>query len=219
MRTTALLLLWMLVVLYPNPMRLLQSINRAWSPTLDGQAVAQLAATLPADPQVIEQVVHETLVPYAVPWETYGVPWYFPTAAEALANRQGDCQARAVVLASLLQAKGIPATLVGSFDHLWVEYPGKRTTTLENASVAVARQQADGTFAFRWPALTDWQTSWAIERGYFWDAMPLWRRCLLFGGWLILVCRKSWSRALAVLWPRQWQSDPRAVIGDTAEQA
>ncbi len=220
MRTAALLLLWTLFVLYPNPAHLLRSFNRAWFPTIEAQAVSQLATTLPDDPQAIERAVNDALVQYAVPWKTYGLPWYFPTAAEALANGQGDCQAQAIVLASLLQAKGIPATLVGSFDHLWVEYPGKRTTAQENGEIAIVRQQADGTYRFRWPALTDWQTSWEIERAYFWDAMPVWRRFLLLGGGLILICRKCvWQYIGSLASSCRWSDESRAMTGDGAEQA
>lgn len=90
------------------------------------------------------------------------------------------------MLASLLEAKGIPATLVGSFDHLWVDYPGKHATAAENVVVAIAQQQADGTYRFRWPELVDWRRSWAIERAYFWDSMPASRVALLVVGWLII---------------------------------
>jgi hypothetical protein len=180
------LLLWTLIALYPNPLMLYTSAQRAWSPPIDPQAVRQLAATLPDDPRAIEAAVDTTLVHYAVPWETHGVPWYFPSAAEVLEQGQGDCQGRAVVLASILQAKGIPARFVGSFDHLWVDYPGKFPTVLENAATAVATQQADGSYSFSWPRLVDWRMSWEIERAYFWDKMPAWRWWLLVGGWLLI---------------------------------
>ncbi len=181
-----LLLLWTLLVLYPNPAMLYTSAQRAWSPPIDLELGRELAARLPDDPRAIEAAVNSWLVPYAVPWETHSVPWYFPTPAEVLAQGRGDCEARAVVLVSILRAKGIPAKLVGSFDHLWVEYPRKRTTELENTSVAVVRQQPDGSYRFRWPKLLDWRRSWQIEREYFWDAMPAWRAWLLLAGWLLL---------------------------------
>ncbi|HEX6288622.1 MAG TPA: hypothetical protein VFZ66_05495, partial [Herpetosiphonaceae bacterium] len=160
------------------------------------------------EPQAIEAVVNSTLVPYAVPWQTYGVPWYFPTPSEVLARGEGDCQARAVVFASILSAKGIPATLVGSFDHLWVDYPGKQENALENAAVAIAAQQPDGRYTLRWPSLIEWRTSWQIERAYFWDAMPRARLWLLIGGWAVIfqLRRLSRARMLAALrgvWKRQ----------------
>jgi hypothetical protein len=175
--------LWTLFVLYPNPTHLAVSIVQAWNPVIDPDAVRELAATLPDDPRLIEAAVNSSVVPYAVPWESYGVPWYFPTPAEVLARGQGDCQARAVVLASLLHAKGIDATLAGSFDHMWVEYPGKHATAQENTAVAIVAQQPSGEYDFRWPQLIQWRESWEIERSYFWDAMPSGRWWLLLTGW------------------------------------
>jgi hypothetical protein len=185
-RTAWLALLWTLFALYPNPTLLFTAIKHAWSPVIDPDAVRQLAATLPDDPRAIEAAVNSTLVPYAVPWQTYGVPWYFPTTQEVLAAGQADCQGRAVVLASLLRAKGIPATLVGSFDHLWVDYPGKHATPLESKAVVIAAQQPDGSYKLQWPQLVAWRQSWEIERAYFWDAMPIGRRLLLVVGWGVI---------------------------------
>lgn len=191
-----LMLLWTLLVLYPNPQRLIVSVPRAWTPPVDAAAVHDLAATLPDDPRMIEDFVITSLVPYAVPWQTYGVPWYVPTVSEVLAQGEGDCQARAIVLASLLEAKGIPATFVGSFDHLWVDYPGKQATASENAGVAIVAQQPNGAYRFQWPEIVDWRASWVIERAYFWDAMPTERFIVLLAGWLLLGMRRQlgkWS--------------------------
>ncbi len=185
-RALWLTLLWTLFVLYPNPARLVVSTVHAWNPVIDPDAVRDLAATLPDDPRLIEAAVNSTLVPYAVPWESYGVPWYFPTPAEVLALGQGDCQGRAVVLVSLLRAKGIDATLAGSFDHIWVEYPGKYATPQENAAIAIVAQQPSGEYQFRWPELIEWRASWEIERSYFWDAMPRGRWWLLLVGWMVI---------------------------------
>lgn len=207
-RTTIWLLLWTLVALYPNPLRLVVSVQRAWNPPVDPVAFHDLAAELPDDPKMIEAFVNSSIVPYAVPWQTYGVPWYFPTPAEVLSAGQGDCQARAVVLASLLGAKGIPATFVGSLDHLWVDYPGKQPTVLENRQVALAVQDGDAVYRFSVPSTIDWRHSWNLERAYFWDAMPAWRLTLLVGGWTALViggaCGRrgaSWLRHISTGYP------------------
>jgi hypothetical protein len=193
-------LLWTLLVLYPNPLMLYVSAQRAWSPPVDPQAVRHLAEKLPDQPRAIEAAVNTTLVPYAVPWEIQGVPWYFPSAAEVLESGRGDCQGRAVVLASILQAKGISYRFVGSFDHLWIDYPGKHATVLENPSAAVVMQQPDRSYHFKWPQLVDWRQSWDIERAYFWDKMPAWRCWLMLGGWLVLAFgRISWRKPADML--------------------
>ena len=195
--------LWALGVCYPDPRVLWQAILNAWRPPIDGSAVQDWARTLPDDPAAIEQAVHQR-VQYAVPWQTLGVPWAFPSPGQTVTAGRGDCQARAVVFASVLAAKGIPFQLRASLDHMWVEYRGKRPNVLENAAktlwtrplptlapgflnphgavspVGLTDQAAAGSPAirFRFPAV-DWAESWRIEREYFWDAAPLSRKALL----------------------------------------
>src|SRR3954453_5214678 len=104
LRTLGLLLLWTLLVLYPNPLMLGRAVAQSWTPVVDADAVRALAATLPDDPAQIENAVLTRIVPYGLPWEVWGVPWYYPTPAEVLAAGKGDCQGRAVVLASIFKA-------------------------------------------------------------------------------------------------------------------
>lgn len=216
-RTPWLVLLWTLFVLYPNPALIAISIQNAWNPVIDPDAVRALAATLPNDPQQIEARIESDLIPYAVPWQTYGVPWYFPTPAEVIASGQGDCQARAIVFASILKAKGIPSQLVGSFDHLWVEYPKKQENALERAEIAIATQQPDGSYSFRWPNLVEWKESWRIEREYFWDTMPSARLWLLVGGWIVIAMRR---RLLSIPMPAALRRvRPRLALSHLAPMA
>ena len=97
---------WLLIVCYPDPRVLWRAIEHTVHPPVDPDAVRQWAATLPDDPAQIEQAVLARLQ-YAVPWRSAGVPWSFASPAESLAAGLGDCQARAVTLASVLAAKGI----------------------------------------------------------------------------------------------------------------
>ena len=210
-RTLWLALLWLFLVLYPNPAHLVVSAHRAWRPVIDAAAVRELAKTLPDEPHAIEDRVNTSLVPYAVPWQTYGVPWYFPTPAEVLASKQGDCQARAVLFASILEAKGIEWRLVGSFDHLWVDYPGKHASVQESAAVAVVTQQPDGGYKLHWPELFDWRASWEIERAYFWDPMPRGRLALLLAGWAALLVLRAGVVQRAVKGLGIWARLPRAA--------
>ena len=89
-------------------------------------------------------------MPYAYDWQVNGVPWYFPTTAEVLKCKRGDCESRAVLLASILKAKGIPYQILMSFDHIWVNYPGKQANALENDSV-VLLQRVNGHLVWHWP--------------------------------------------------------------------
>ena len=121
-----LVLSWVLVVLYPDPGVLVRSVRNTLRPRVEPQAVAALARSLPDDPRAIEAYVLDRQVPYAYDWQSAGVPWYFPTTREALRAGRGDCESRALVLASILTAKGIPNELRMSLDHIWVDYPGKQ---------------------------------------------------------------------------------------------
>ena len=190
LRTTGLLLIWTVLALYPNPLMLGRAITQSWTPVIDADAVRDVAATLPDDPRQIENAVLTKIVPYGVPWEVYGVPWYFPTPSEVLAAGRSDCQGRAVVLASLLKAKGIPFTLEASFDHIWVDYPGKNPNPIENPQVSIAQKAPDQDYGFHWPADWNLQQSWEIERAYFLDPAPGWRWAVLALGWVLILARR-----------------------------
>lgn len=180
----ALSTLWALLVCYPDPRVLWSAIRNTVKPPIDAAVVADWARTLPNEPAEIERLVLER-VKYAVPWHSASVPWVFATPAETLARGMGDCQARAVVLASVLAAKGIPFQLRASLDHMWVDYRGKRANELENAAKTLWAKPPGGGFRFRLPDI-DWAESYRIEKEYFWDPAPVSRRVLLFAGLLAL---------------------------------
>ncbi|MBE0528370.1 MAG: transglutaminase domain-containing protein, partial [Thermoleophilia bacterium] len=75
---------WVLVALYSDPGLLVRSVRNTVSPQVDPVAVGALAASLPNDPRAVEAYVLDRQVPYAYDWQSAGVPWYFPTTAEAL---------------------------------------------------------------------------------------------------------------------------------------
>lgn len=178
---------WLLLVVYPNPLQLGESIDNLRHAREDAAAVAALAARLPNDPRKIEQIVLDRIVPYAYDWQVNGVPWYFPTTREALAAGRGDCESRALVLASILKAKHIPHRLLMSFDHIWVDYPGKTSNPMENSAVAIAGQGRGGGFSLHWPKdFHPWQ-EWNAQLQDYWAPMPWPLKLLLFvGGALIL---------------------------------
>jgi hypothetical protein len=181
-----LILVWVFVVLYPNPAVLVRSIHNIRHPDIDAVAVQDLAKSLPNDPKLIEQAVLDRIVPYEYDWRTMGVPWYFPTTREVLKSGKGDCESRAIVLASILQAKGIPYQLKMSFDHIWVQYPGKQANALENDG-AVLAQRVNGHFVWHWPSNVHLGAEIHAQIENYWTPMPIGRKILLFGGVALLL--------------------------------
>ena len=163
----------------------MRSVRNTLQPRVEPHAAAALARTLPDDPQAIEAYVLDRQVPYAYDWQSAGVPWYFPTASEALRAGRGDCESRALVLASLLTAKGIPNELRMSLDHIWVDYPGKQANAMENDGVQFAGRQ-DGRFFLHWPADFHLGQEVADQVAIFWTPAP-WGRVLLLAVGLTLI--------------------------------
>jgi hypothetical protein len=189
-----LVVVWVLVVLYPDPGVLVRSIRNGLQPRVDPAAASALAARLPDDPRLIESYVLDQQVPYAADWRSAGVPWYFPTGAEALAAGPGDCESRALALASILTAKGIPNELRMSLDHIWVDYPGKADTAIENAGLEIAGRR-EGRFFLQLPPDFDLRREIADQLSIYWEPAPPERVFLLLAGVLLI----PWANALAGL--------------------
>ena len=190
---------WIFLMLYPDPSVLVRSVHNIEHPDVDAAAVRSLAATLPNNPQLIEQAVLNRLLPYAYDWQVNSVPWYFPTTAEVLKEKRGDCESRAVLLASLLKAKGIPYQILMSFDHIWVNYPGKQANALENTSVVLATR-VNGHYVWHWPKNFHLGAEINAQLAIFWTPMPGLRKVLFFGGLLMVllinpVASRRWRRA------------------------
>ena len=111
---------WMGAVLYPDPRPFIASVARLVDPPVDARAAAGMAAALPPSYKAIDDFVAD-YVAWQSAWTVYNLPWYFPTVPEVIADRAGDCQARAVLGASIMQAKGMPYTVRYSLDHVWVD--------------------------------------------------------------------------------------------------
>ena len=67
------LILWILLVLYPNPLSLVVSIHRFINPAVNPSAVEMILDDFPSDPVAIEKAVLER-ISYRLDWELYGVP-------------------------------------------------------------------------------------------------------------------------------------------------
>jgi len=90
-----------------------------------------------------------------------------------------------MVLMSVLAAKGIPYDLRNSFDHMWVEYPGKVPTASENDARVLADRK-DGVLRLRLPEDFDLRREVESKVALFWDPMPWGRRLLLTFGLLLI---------------------------------
>jgi hypothetical protein len=201
-----LLLSWTLVVLYPDPTVLVRSAHDFLYPRADAAAAAEFAAQLPADPREIEEEVLRRM-PYATDWEVGGVPWRFPTAAQAIAEGTGDCEARAVVLMSVLEAKGIPHELRSSFNHMWVDYPGKVPTAIENDALVLA-DRGGGGFRLSFPDDFDLGREIESKIALFWDPMPWERRLLLPAGLLLIALGANLAAARGAMGARRAPAQP-----------
>ena len=182
-------ILWILFVLYPNPANLVISIHRVFALDADPGAVQFMLSELPSDPASIEQAVLAR-IHYRYDWQTYGMPWYCPTVAQVLEKGEGDCKARALVLASVLEAENITYEVEASPVHIWVDYAGKNETSLENTRVTYYQYDPQtGTNHFRIPHIalnrvmrSFWQS--------FWVPAPDGRKVLLIGGLVALVATR-----------------------------
>ena len=176
-------------MLYPNPLKLIVSVQRVLYFDGDPSAVESMLDDFPSDPVGIERAVLAR-IPYRYDWEVYNMPWYCPTTKEVLERGEGDCKARALVLASVLKAKNIPYQVQSSPMHIWVNYDNKQETPLENPRVEFYRydpQTGERQFQIPEICLGNLMDSW---RQQLWTPMPTERRFLLLLGSLALVAAR-----------------------------
>jgi len=182
-------ILWILFVLYPNPLNLIISIQRVLNFDADPKAVEFMLNDLPSDPLAIEKAVLAR-ISYRHDWELYGMPWYCPTVEQVLERGEGDCKARALVLASVLEAKNITYQVHSSPIHIWADYEGKNETSIENAQVKYYQYDPQtGERQFQIPHIALSEVMDSFRQG-FWDPMPDGRKALLISGLLALIAAR-----------------------------
>ena len=200
--------IWILLILFPNPLVLPTDVYRFFEmPTTPTADVQQVAATLPANGSAIEQYV-DAHVHYAYDFQAYGVVWYLPTPSDVLKSQQGDCKSRAILTASLLQAKGIPYTMEVSPVHFWVNYSGRLQTNFsENYETTQVALVNNGQFQL--PTKTNALLYLNTYKGIVWTSMPLMRKIMLIGGLAIILQfghlegqKKRLQAYLKALWSR-----------------
>lgn len=187
--TGVLIALWILFVLYPNPLNLPVSIHRLFNPDIDPVVVEPLLEGLPSAPADVEEAIL-LMIPYRYDWEVNGMPWYFPSTETIVERREGDCKARAVVLASVFERLDIPYKVNSSFVHLWIEYEGKPETAFENPDAKFHQQDPEtGKRFFQFPEI-EWRLWFDSTKEGLWTVMPVVRKVLLLSGIALLVAAR-----------------------------
>jgi len=204
------LIAWILLVLYPNPAKLFVSVHRVFHVSADPVAVEPFLDAFPRDGKAIELAVLQA-IPYRYDWELHNMPWYFPTIGEVLRNGEGDCKARALVLASVLEGKGIPYRINVSPIHVWVDYEGKEESSIENAGAKF--YQEDPETGRRWFQVPDVGVGELLDSMWraFWIPMPGGRKAILLSGIVVLIAARVLLRG------RRPQED-RPALTDTLVQ-
>jgi hypothetical protein len=181
----AMLSFWTFIVCYPNPFIFIRNSVRYLRFPIDPSVTEVIEVEVPDEPAEIEKFVM-ALVEYQYDWENYGVPDYVSTARQAVARRRGDCEDRAAVLASLLEAKDISYDLKASLTHYWVDYPGKRPSRLENENVSYFGK-VDGKYKLKLPDLSQWRRYLNAGKKGGWDVMPASRKVVMISGWVLII--------------------------------
>jgi len=179
------LLFWTFIVCYPNPFILIRNTIRYLKFPVDPSVIELVEVEVPDEPAEIEKFVM-ALVKYQYDWENYGFPDYVSTARQAVIRRRGDCEDRAVVLASLLEAKNISYNLRASLVHYWVDYPGKKPSRSENESVSYFGK-VDGKYKLKLPDLSQWRRYLSAGKEGGWDVMPTSRKVIMISGWVVII--------------------------------
>jgi hypothetical protein len=175
--------LWIGAVVYPDPRPLVTSIARLQHPPVDASAAATVAATLPQDYKAIEDFARD-YVAYRPAWTVYGLPWYFPTVQEVLDTRAGDEGQR--FDASIFEAKDMPYTLRYSFDHVWVDYPGKDATAMEDPATSFVADDGRGWLAKLPTRIPLWSII-KVRIVYHWTPMPLLQKIMVVLGTVLII--------------------------------
>lgn len=160
---------------------------RTVSLPIDANAARSLASTLPDDPNLLRDLVLTELVPYEINWNVYDVPWYFPSTAEVIRDGRGDCEGQAVLLASILQAKGIPYQLKMSFDHMWIDFQSKNASGMMEQDEMAFAENEDGALKLKVPKHFDLKNYIDVQLDGRWHPMPDYRKVLLFVGLLLIL--------------------------------
>lgn len=170
-------------VLFTTPLVIFKDIYRVQNPPIKSGSINNVSS-IPDHPSEIESWVNSR-IEYEYDFGTYGVFWYVPTPEEILEKGRGDCKSRAILLASILEEKGIDYELHMSLFHWWVSYPDKELTRYEVPEASVKEGED-----WRFPNVRETlDRMWEVKDEYYsmiWGLMPLWKKLVLVLG-LVLI--------------------------------
>jgi hypothetical protein len=168
-----LLLAWFLAA-YPRPSLLIRTMARFVHLPIEPAAVAHVSATLPDDPAAIEAWVRKQITYDANDYAGWGVVFYMASPEEVLRRGKAPCYGRAVVLASILEDKGVPHRVFGTTLHMWVDYAGRTPLNpLETPRYAVLWWEA-GKWHWQglgWLQIAPLMVAWGLGR-FYWSGLP-----------------------------------------------
>lgn len=131
---TLIFLIVLLLVIFPNPKRLLRQLGNYRHPErliqTDFAGMAQIQAELDSlmrihpDKSELELIQHYVYqkIPYRFDWELWSNSDYWPTAAETWSRQSEDCDGQAILAVSIMRARGYSAARLGiNMLHIWVE--------------------------------------------------------------------------------------------------
>ena len=107
------LVLWILLVLYPNPANLVISIHRVLNFDANPGAVQSMLKDLPSDGADIEKAVLAR-IRYRHDWQVYGMPWYDEPIIAV--NRQGMSDTRYFTGAAVAEIEALAKKAFGVVD-------------------------------------------------------------------------------------------------------
>ena len=170
-------------VLFTTPLVIFKDVYRVQNPPIKSDSINNVSS-IPDHPSEIESWVNSR-IEYEYDFGTYGVFWYVPTPEEILEKGKGDCKSRAILLASILEEKGIDYELHMSLFHWWVSYPDKELTRYEVPEASVKEGED-----WRFPNVRETlDRMWEVKDEYYsmiWGLMPLWKKLVLVFG-LVLI--------------------------------
>lgn len=180
---------------FPNPVRLVTHLRRAFDPSsvVDPGAVeleplltkvkSVIHASMSGDEVLahVERAVYEA-VPYEWDWNNWMNADYLPTVSEVFAKGKEDCDGRAVVAASILSRLGYRAELVSDMSHVWVRTEVGETMGPGKVQAMVATEEG---VRVNPEVITQIPRSLAYGIAVF----PLWREVIIVGVLWILLWR------------------------------